>query len=57
MFGDDFETPSGEIWGDLLRLDYWWGTPTLGASLFLSCHLSSAMFTVLAIDSLFVLRS
>ena len=57
MFRDDFETPSGEIWGDLLRLHHRWGTPTLGVSLFLSCHLSSAMFTILAIDSLLVLRS
>ena len=32
---DDFETPSGEVWGDLSRLHRWWGTPTLGASLFL----------------------
>ena len=29
--GDDFETPSGEVWGDLPRLHRWWGTPTLGA--------------------------
>ena len=33
--GDDFETPSSEVWGDLQRLHCWWGTPTLGASLFL----------------------
>ena len=35
IFGDDFEIPSGEVWGDLSRLHRWWGTPTLGASLFL----------------------
>ena len=33
--GDDFETPSSEVWGELLRLHHQWGTPTLGASLFL----------------------
>ena len=33
--GDDFETPSSDIWGDLPRLHRRWGTPTLGASLFL----------------------
>ena len=49
--GDDFETPSGEVWGDLLRLHRRWGTLTLGASLFLSRHLSFVAFTVLAIDS------
>ena len=38
--GDDFETPSGEVWGDLPRLHRRWGTPTLGASLFLSRHFS-----------------
>ncbi|XP_065619504.1 uncharacterized protein LOC136063280 [Quercus suber] len=27
--GDDFETPSGEVWGDLPRLHRRWGTPTL----------------------------
>ena len=51
MFGDDFETPSGEVWGDLPRLHHQWGTPTLGASLFLSHHLSFVAFTVLATDS------
>ena len=49
--GDDFETPSGEVWGDLPRLHRRWGTPTLGASLFLFHHLSFVVFTVLAIDS------
>ena len=32
---DDFETPSSEVWGDLPRLHRWWGTSTLGVSLFL----------------------
>ena len=35
VFGDDFETPFGEVWGDLLRLHHRWGTSTLGVSLFL----------------------
>ena len=35
MSGDDFETPFGEVWGDLSRLHRRWGIPTLGASLFL----------------------
>ena len=30
--GDDFETLSSEVWGDLLRLRRRWGTPPLGAS-------------------------
>ena len=34
--GDDFETPSGRVWGNLSRLHRWWGTLTLGASIFLS---------------------
>ena len=33
--GDDFETPSGGVWGDLPRLHRQWGAPTLGASIFL----------------------
>ena len=52
VYGDDFETSSSEVWGDLPRLHRWWGTPTLGASLFLSRHLCFAAFTVLATDSL-----
>ena len=35
VFGDDFETPSSRVWGDLLRLHRRWGTPTLDASIFL----------------------
>ena len=33
--GDDFETPSSEAWGDIPRLLRRWGTPNLGASMFL----------------------
>ena len=32
--GDDLETPSGGVWGELPRLHRRWGTPTLGASMF-----------------------
>ena len=32
---DDFETPTGEAWGDIPRLLRRWGTPHLGASIFL----------------------
>ena len=35
---DDFETPYNEVWGDLPRLLCRWGTPRLGASLFLLVH-------------------
>ena len=35
MLGDDFETPSGGVWGGLSRLHRRWGTSTLGASMFL----------------------
>ena len=34
MFGDDFETPDSEAWGDIPRLLRRWGTPHLGASIF-----------------------
>ena len=34
--GDDFETSSSQVWGDLPRLHRRWGTSTLDASLFLS---------------------
>ncbi|XP_065617430.1 uncharacterized protein LOC136062378 [Quercus suber] len=40
--GDDFETPSGEVWGDLPRLHRRWGTPTLASVQFRkkgrACH-------------------
>ena len=43
--GDDFETPSSEAWGDIPRLLRRWGTPNLGASMFLLvCLFSSCMF-------------
>ena len=48
---DDFETPSGEVWGELPRLHHRWGTPTLGASMFLFITLSFALFAVVATDS------
>ena len=36
--GDDWETSSSEVWGDLPRLLRWWSIPNLGASLFfLAC--------------------
>ena len=35
MFGDDWETPFKEVWGDLPRLLRQWNTSNLGASLFL----------------------
>ena len=35
VYGDDFETPFDEAWGDIPRLLRRWGTPNLGASLFL----------------------
>ena len=46
--GDDFETLSSKEWGDVLRLLRWWGTPTLGASVFLpvTVFLLSAVFAV-----------
>ena len=33
--GDDFETPANEAWGEIPRLLHQWGTPNLGASIFL----------------------
>ena len=33
VFGDDFETPASEAWGDVPRLLRRWGTPHLGASI------------------------
>ena len=35
VFGDDFETSFSREWGDVLRLLHQWGTPTLGALVFL----------------------
>ena len=53
MSGDDFKTPSSRDWGDIPRLLRRWGTPTLGASVFLlvSSFLFIAMFVA---DSLFL---
>ena len=51
MSGDDFETPSGRVWGELLRLHRRWGTPTLGASMFLFVTLSFILFVVVATNS------
>ena len=42
--GDDWETPSSEVWGDLPRLLCRWGTLSLGASLLLSILCSSFGF-------------
>ena len=35
MYGDEWETPSKEVWGDLPRLLRQWRTPSLRASSFL----------------------
>ena len=35
MSGNDFETPASEAWGDIPKLLRRWGTPNLGASIFL----------------------
>ena len=51
MSGDDFEIPSGGVWGELPRLHRRWRTPTLGASMFLFVILSFILFTVVATDS------
>ena len=50
MSGDDFETPSGGVWGELPRLHRRWGTPTLGASMFLFIILSFTLLIVVATD-------
>ena len=51
LSGDDFETPSSRVWGELPRLHRRWGTSTLGASMFLFVTLSFILFTVVATDS------
>ena len=48
---DDFETPSGGVWGELQRLHHRWGTTTLGASMFLFVTLSFTLFPIVATDS------
>ena len=50
MSGDDFETPSSRNWGDILRLFRQWGTPTLGASVFLPVIFSFVVFFVIVTD-------
>ena len=50
VFGDDFETSSSREWGDVLRLLRRWGTPTLGASVFLPVPVFF-LSTVFVIDS------
>ena len=56
--GDDFETPSNREWGDIPSLLHRWGTPTLGASVFLLVVFSFVIFAVIITNSLFlVLRS
>ena len=49
---DDFETPSGRVWGELPRLHRRWGTLTLGVSMFLFIILSFILLIVIATDSL-----
>ena len=50
MLGDDFETPSNGVWGELPRLHRRWGTPTLGASMFLFIILSFILLIVAVAD-------
>ena len=50
MLGDDFETPSSRVWGELSRLHRRWGTPTLGASMFLFIILSFILLIVAVAD-------
>ena len=52
--GDDFETPSSRDWGDIPRLLRQWGTPILGASVFLLVSSFLFMFVVFVADSLFL---
>ena len=49
--GDDFETTFSGVWGELPRLHHRWGTPTLGASMFLFIILSFTLFVIVATDS------
>ena len=51
MSGDDFETPSGRVWGELPRLHRPWGTPTLGALMFFFIILSFILLIVAVADS------
>ena len=54
MSGDEFETPSSRDWGDIPRLLRRWGTPTLGASVFLPVVSSFFIFAVIVANSLFL---
>ena len=54
LSGDDFETPSSKDWGDISRLLGRWGTPTLGASVFLPLFSSLFMFAIIVSNSLFL---
>ena len=49
--GDDFETPSSRDWGNISGLLRRWGTPTLGASVFLPVNFSFVVFAVIVTDS------
>ena len=51
MSEDDFKTPSNRNWGDIPRLFRQWGTPTLGASVFLPVIFSFVVFFVIVTDS------
>ena len=48
---EDFETPFSKDWGDIPRLLCRWGTPTLGASVFLPIVFSFVLFAVIVTDS------
>ena len=54
MSGDDVATPFSRDRGNILRLLRQWGTPTLGASLFLLVISSFLMFVVIITNSLFL---
>ena len=54
MLGDDFETPFSREWGDVPRLLCRWGTPTLGASVFLLISSFLFMSAALVVDPLFL---
>ena len=51
---DDFETPSNKDWGDVPRLLRRWGTPTLGALVFLLISSFLFMSAALVADPLFL---
>ena len=48
---DDFEIPFNGDWGDIPRLLRRWGTPTLGALVFLPVVFSFVVFVVIITDS------